>query len=487
MGIEEDGMSKFASKTETEVVEKRLEKLEEELARQNIAFDAVFKLVEKLGTTLDLDKVVRLFLLTVMGQLRLKKVALFMDSGTEDLSLVHVFGIGRDKTPSSMHSSSRFVRWVKKLEGPSNIDEFFKVAGSLDAGEELALKELMGAGLSYVAPLSERDELVGFVLYSGKITEEAFTRFDESLLKMLCKVATITIKNANLYQDVLSSKMELEKFSQVKKEFINHTSHELRTPLTVLKSALWSIEPEEVEGGVLLDMAKDAVSRLQSRVEYLLSLNDMEMDNDTYNFEICDVSSIVEDCLREIIPELEEKQIKINIDDQVQFKAMRLDSKKIKIVLRSIIDNAVNFVDRGGNIDIELKISDEPNWEAEGIEIGTWQLTPRPSAHDDSKGLDEHSGIEAADRYLDRLNRNAHFHYLSIKIRDNGIGIPPEEIKTLAEPFRRASNSTVKNVKGLGIGLSVSQKIIAGHGGRLFCRSEVGKGAEFSIWLPMDE
>ena len=77
-------------------------------------------------------------------------------------------------------------------------------------------------------------------------------------------------------------------------------------------------------------------------------------------------------------------------------------------------------------------------------------------------------------------------HFLVVRVRDDGIGIPRDEITAIAEPFRRASNSPLANVKGLGIGLSVALKIIAGHGGRLFCRSVEGEGTEFSIWLLAD-
>jgi len=62
-------------------------------------------------------------------------------------------------------------------------------------------------------------------------------------------------------------------------------------------------------------------------------------------------------------------------------------------------------------------------------------------------------------------------------------GIPESEIASLSRPFERASNSPLANVRGMGIGLSISQRIISGHGGRLFCRSEEKSGSEFSVFL----
>jgi len=469
---------------ELRIIAERSERLEKELARQNIAFESLFKLVEKLGTTLDLEKIVRLFLLTVMGQLRLKRVILFIS--TDDMQrLFPARSLGyKGKEPGPIHPSSSFARWLRTLERPSDMDVFFNNAGSVPGEEIRTVEELVDAGFSYCAPLKDNDELVGVLFYSGRITGEPFGEFDDSLLMMLCKVAAITIRNANLYQAALRSKAELERFSRVKREFINHTSHELRTPLTVLKSALWSIEPEEVETGILIEMARDAVSRLQTRVEHILSLNEIELDNSTFNFVVCDISSIIEECLREVIPELESKQVKVHLDDRVKYKTMVLDSKKIKIVLRSIIENAVNFVERGGNIEITIDLVDDPDWSEQGVEIGDWKLEENPGLLAvKGCGRDE----DPLDEYISELWGVKTSQYLLIRIKDDGIGIPPEEIKGLAEPFKRASNSTVRNVKGLGIGLSVSQKIVAGHGGKLFCRSEVGKGAEFSIWLPVKE
>jgi signal transduction histidine kinase len=273
----------------------------------------------------------------------------------------------------------------------------------------------------------------------------------------------------------------------VKKEFINHTSHELRTPLTVLKSALWSIEPGEVEEDVMVDMAKNAVMSLSSVVEYLLSLNEIELKQTDLRMGLVDISSIIEDCLREKLPELEEKGITVQVHDGARFKQVLIDPSKIKIVLRSLLDNALDFVEQGGRIDIETLVSDSQPGMDEGIEIGDWYL-----------GLDQHFDGDLFDGLFEEapgidlseveppFETSLGTSHFVIRISDDGIGVPAEEIKTLAEPFKRATNSTHKNVKGLGIGLSVAQKIVAGHGGKLYCRSSKGEGSVFSIWLPMN-
>jgi signal transduction histidine kinase len=466
-----------------------VKRIEESLERKNIAFEALFKLFEKIGTTLDLGTIIRLFLLTLMGQLRVKRIALYLvssDGGRFEAH--HILGIGLQALPETVRAGDAFSRWLKGADGARHIDGFFANArGGVTEGTARFLGDLVEHGFAYAFPLTDQDGLLGVVFYSGKVTGEGFSRFDNELLRMLAKVATITIKNAALYSAAVRSKLELEKFSKIKKEFISHTSHELRTPITVLKSALWSIEPGEVEEGILIDMSKDAVLRMQIKVEQLLSLNDIELNATSFDLAPTDVSSLLEDCLREIIPELEEKQVTVDFIERTGCREIMVDASKMKLVFRSIIDNAVNFVERGGEISVVTEITDVPPGELDGIEMQDW--AKGAEAHMPNSLLEGQEGeavVDVRHRTPDGFNVSSGESYLVTRIRDNGIGIPTGEIANLAEPFARASNSPMKNVKGLGIGLSVAQKIIAGHGGKLLCRSEEGKGAEFSIWLLTD-
>ncbi|MDD4856570.1 MAG: ATP-binding protein [Candidatus Krumholzibacteria bacterium] len=447
------------------------QEIEDRLERQRLTFEAIFRLVEKLGTTFDVSKIASLFLMTLMGQLKVRRASLYLVVPENmRLEAYRSLGTAAGAALPNVPVESGFVRWLSDTGGPARLDEFCTDPGQVADEEEEMIRPLVAMGFSHAIALAEQGDLLGALFLSGSVTGETFGSFDEEIIKMLARVASITIKSAFLYQTAVASKLELEEFSEVKREFITHTSHELRTPLTVLKSTLWSLEPEKVEEGVLVDMAKDAIARLESKVEYLLSLNDIELNKTEYKLMQAEVSSIVDNVLREILPELEEKQVHVDVDDQARFRKVLIDSGKIAIVVRSVLDNAVNFVGRGGNIKISIRISESSPGAEEGVAIGDWRasgtgiipgVARRPSA------------VEGAS-------------YIVISVKDDGIGIPPSEIATLAEPFTMASNSSNRNVKGLGIGLSVSQKVVSGHGGTIFCKSDLGQGAQFSIWLPID-
>lgn len=466
------------------------ERAEKRLERRNLTFDAIFRLLEKIGTTMDVRKIVQLFLMTLMGQLGLKRAACHLVHAERRLlSCFYSLGVADKDSIAAFETDGAFARWLESLDAPEHIDRYFARARDSAERDEAAVATLVERGFAYAYPLADQDGMVGAVFYSGTITGDGFDAFENELLKMLAGVATITIRNAWLYQITLLSKLELEKFAEVKKEFINHTSHELRTPLTVLKSSLWSIEPGEVDDNIMVDMAKDAVESLQNIVDYLLSLNEIELNRTDLRMAPTEMPDIIEECLREMLPELEEKAVRVGVDDRSGCEKVMIDPSKMKIVLRNMLGNALYSVDEGGNISVETLITAEEPGESEGIEIGDWHLS-----------LEERYGgglflgpgrnpfpLAREDDGRTQFMRTRDTRHLVVRIRDDGIGIPPDEIRSLAEPFRRATNSLVKNVKGLGIGLSVSQKIVAGHGGRIFCLSTEGKGAQFSIWIPMTE
>jgi signal transduction histidine kinase len=91
-----------------------------------------------------------------------------------------------------------------------------------------------------------------------------------------------------------------------------------------------------------------------------------------------------------------------------------------------------------------------------------------------------HSGSEVAIR----LERQA--DHVVISVKDEGQGIPPEEIDRLFEWFGRTSVKGTEGEKSAGLGLAIARKIVLGHGGKIWVGSEVGKGSTFYVSLPLE-
>lgn len=76
--------------------------------------------------------------------------------------------------------------------------------------------------------------------------------------------------------------------------------------------------------------------------------------------------------------------------------------------------------------------------------------------------------------------------YLQLSVRDQGLGIPPDELKLIFEPFRRGSN-VLHTIKGAGLGLASARQIVQQHGGSLRAESQLGRGSTFTVLLPLDK
>jgi signal transduction histidine kinase len=83
------------------------------------------------------------------------------------------------------------------------------------------------------------------------------------------------------------------------------------------------------------------------------------------------------------------------------------------------------------------------------------------------------------------LTFNSKGDQLTVSVRDGGIGIPKNEQRDLFKRFWRASSAKSRNIAGIGLGLHVSKAIVTQHGGRIWLKSEAGKGAAFYFSLPL--
>ncbi|MGB9808925.1 MAG: sensor histidine kinase, partial [Caldanaerobacter sp.] len=137
-----------------------------------------------------------------------------------------------------------------------------------------------------------------------------------------------------------------------------------------------------------------------------------------------------EEVIAEIKLIYEDKDILLK-GESVNIKA---DKRLIKELLRILVDNAAKYTLKDGRIEIEIGNSDRAY----------------------------------------------------IKVRDNGIGIPEEELPHIFERFYRIDKARSKETGGTGLGLSIAKWIVEEHGGEIHVRSKVGEGSEFTVLFPID-
>ena len=226
--------------------------------------------------------------------------------------------------------------------------------------------------------------------------------------------------------------------ARLQSDFVSTVSHEFRTPLTSLRQ----LSEMLVQGRVANDAERQqayelmfhASGRLQRMVESLLDFGRMESASFRYRFEDLDVPSLVDgvvaDFRRQVAP-----RAGIAATHADGLPGVRADREAIAVAVWNLLDNAVKYSPGSPTIRVET----------------------RP----------EEDGV-------------------AIAVRDDGPGIPREEHDRIFDKFVRGRAARDSNVKGTGIGLTMSRQIVRAHGGDIRLASEPAKGSTFTIILPAE-
>ncbi|CAH2215389.1 two-component system histidine kinase PnpS [Tepidibacter aestuarii] len=239
---------------------------------------------------------------------------------------------------------------------------------------------------------------------------------------------------------VLQDITEHEKLDNMRKEFVANVSHELKTPITTIKSYIETLldgamEDEEICNSFLsvIDKESDRMARL---VSDLLQLSRMDHKKNNFNSSRFDIDNLIKDIVNKLDISFKEKNhiIKIGLcDKNIMING---DKDRIEQVIQNILTNAIKYTPNNGVISVNIKEEDEQAF---------------------------------------------------ISIKDNGIGIPKKDVSRIFERFYRVDKARSRDMGGTGLGLSIAKHIIEQHGGDISVESEVGKGTEFRIKLPVDK
>lgn len=227
----------------------------------------------------------------------------------------------------------------------------------------------------------------------------------------------------------------LEYLFNSQKRFLADVSHELRTPLTVIKGNADLIRRMGVLDDESMKGIEKEIERLIRMVGDLLLLAQAESGSLPLDHNRLELDTILLEVIQQSKVLLDESQsITIGEIDQVLVCG---DRDRLKQVVLNLVSNAVNHSRDGGNIEVRL-----------------WK--------EDQVGC--------------------------LSIRDEGVGIPKDDLKLIFERFYRAEKSRVrsnKDGKGFGLGLSIANWIIQNHGGRIDVESNEGIGSTFTVRLPI--
>ncbi|MFA5080192.1 MAG: ATP-binding protein [Candidatus Paceibacterota bacterium] len=256
--------------------------------------------------------------------------------------------------------------------------------------------------------------------------------------------------------------VELKKLDKAKSDFINIASHQLRTPITVIQGV----------ASMMLDGDMDKMPA-KERQEFYLAVYDKSRK----------LQTIIHDILN--ATELEGKEY--NVMD------MKVDTIDLqKLISRIIQDFQVETKKR--DLDLILlpakgdipKISGQEKYLEEvfiNLINNAIKYTPSGKMTNDIRIIRKKRGRARIEVSIENSNNSKE---VLIKVKDNGIGIPPETAPNLFKRFSRAENAVNMYTDGTGLGLYIVKEIVEGHGGKVWFESELNKGTTFFVNLPIE-
>lgn len=226
-----------------------------------------------------------------------------------------------------------------------------------------------------------------------------------------------------------------------RREFVANVSHELRTPLTSIMGAAETIvndpEMDDEMRVYFLDMVLTESERMMRIVSDLLVLSRLDNKRTRWNIETFDIGESVHRLCEVMRTDVEAHEHELSFEAEDDLPEVTADRQRIEQVIINIISNAIKYTPNGGKIDVNV------------------------------------SGIPAKNRVL-------------VKISDNGIGIPEEDIAHLFERFYRVEKSRTSDAGGTGLGLAIAKELIDAHGGSIRIESALDAGTAVYIEIPVE-
>ncbi len=294
-----------------------------------------------------------------------------------------------------------------------------------------------GFRASLAIPLLREDRIIGGLVVRRK-SPGAFSPEVVDLLKTFATQSVLAIQNARLFREIQEKGRQLELASKYKSQFLASMSHELRTPMNAVlgytRMLLMNVY------GELPEKVRDVHGRIDKSGRHLLGLI-----NDVLDFSKIEAGQLtlainpysIRDVIQAVVSGTQslaaEKNLSLKVTVPSDLPPVLGDERRITQVLLNLVGNAIKFTD-SGEVRVEVKSAD-----------GSFVVS----------------------------------------VSDTGPGIAETDQENIFEEFRQAQSSTTQKKGGTGLGLAIAKRIVELHGGKIWVKSEVGKGSRFTFTLPL--
>ena len=262
------------------------------------------------------------------------------------------------------------------------------------------------------------------------------------------KLAEFELKATN--EQLAISNQELARANRLKDEFLSTISHELRTPLNAI-IGMTDLLKEEVFGEInteqldALQIIDRSSSNLLELIVNILDFTNIAAGRLILNLRPTNIYQLCESALELVQKLIETKKIQIESQIPQNLPNLNIDHGRIQQVLAHLISNAIKFSPEQSLVKLDVSI--------------------------------------LSDREANNSNKSR--NWLRFTVTDQGIGIAPEDLPRLFQPFSQVDGTLNRQYEGIGIGLAIVKQIVELHDGRVIVESDLGIGSIFTIELPI--
>ena len=263
----------------------------------------------------------------------------------------------------------------------------------------------------------------------------------------------LELANARLHaaiRDAENARTDAQHASSAKSEFLATMSHEIRTPINAIIGYTDLLDLRI--GGTLTEQQQNYVARIRMSSEHLTSVvNDVldfakiESGQMRISRDVRAARASIDSAVSMLQARANEKNIRVTVAGAVEAVFLG-DAQRVQQILLNLLSNAIKFTPAGGTVAVECD-------------------------YRESRGFGED----------DSATRTA---WTCIAVRDNGIGISPDQIGPIFEPFVQGTGGYTRPHGGTGLGLAISRSLARMMEGDLTVESEAGSGSTFTLWLP---
>ncbi|MFQ5989977.1 MAG: ATP-binding protein [Candidatus Methylomirabilales bacterium] len=390
-------------------------------------------------STLDFPVLLKLVMEQVGELMKVEAGSLLLREETGELTFAVVLGEGQDLLQGLRIAAEEGIAgWVASTGEPLVLPDVRKhphFSSRVDAMTGFVTRSML------CVPVKTAQKVLGVIQLINRVDQTPFGEGDLALLSAIANHAATALENARLHDQLVQKNHQLLEVNDHKNRFLSQLSQEVRTPLTGILGYAELLQDTRV--GPLTARQEQYMQNIHGSAQHILKLaNDLlelaEVDAGRRAILSDEFSPfvVIEEVNALMTPQATQQGIRLAVNGEPGLPPIRGDLHQFRQILFNVVSNAIKFTPENGEVVMTARV---------------------------------HGAGSVA-----------------VSVRDNGIGIRPEDRERIFDPFGRGENAVTRRIPGVGLGLALAKRLVELQGGQIWVESEgEDRGSIFTFTVPV--